>query len=204
MNGMLFPDLEQTTPETGADVAYTPYEVVEAILRSGVLPPPRGAVWEPFAGAGSWVRALRAAGAQVSATELDGAAASVREGLAVRGDALRGSPACLPEDYEVWTNPPFSLAGEALEVWRRSPRPPRRVVFLVLQSWIVAESRVWVWRHLRAQIVLSPRLSFEGPGRCGGTDMREYALVDLRLDRVVRRRMVGRLNWRTGEAIVDE
>jgi len=205
MPSSLFPALEQR-PEamSGGDVAYTPQEVWDALLKGDVrwtLPPPGWPVWEPCAGGGSAVRALRAAGYTVSATELDGSAESVRLGLAMQGDASKGCP--LSCDYEVWTNPPFSLANGLLRGWMSSAHPPRRVVYLVLQAWIVAEERAWIWPYIRRQVLLYPRISFGGPGRAvGQTDMRDYCILDMDMtgnDPRRRSPTLHRLDWRAGK-----
>jgi hypothetical protein len=131
------------------------------------------------------VRALRARrpGLEIHATEIDPAAASIRAGLATHGDAF--NPACCPwarepgERWEIWTNPPFSLAGEMLRAWFDFPNPPERVILLLLQAWPNAGERAWVRPHMHQQIVLYPRISFGGPGRkVGQTDQRDYAIFE--------------------------
>ncbi len=191
----LFPALPPThTGQPRSDVAYTPEEVIRAILHdpeeadrpSAVLRPGSNRVWEPCAGGGAWVRALREElgdrWMEIHATEIDPGAASIRAGLATHGDAL--NPMSCPwangsENYEIWTNPPFSLANDLLRAWLAFPNPPRRVILLLLQAWPNPEERAWVWPHMRQEIVLYPRISFGGPGRkIGQTDQRDYAIFE--------------------------
>lgn len=200
-------------PQSGADVAYTPEEVIRAVLHESdtqdpVIRPRSNRIWEPCAGGGAWINALREElddrWTEIHGTEIDPNAASIREGLAVQGDAR--DPAACPwangsEGYEIWTNPPFSLANDLLKAWLAFPNPPRRVVLLVLQAWPNAAQRAWVWPHLRRQIVLYPRISFGGPGReKGGTDLRDYALIDLESEQRLPHQSprLSRFDWRRG------
>lgn len=197
----LFPDLQPIDQaDAGSDVAYTPAGVIRALLRApSPLPPPGAPVWEPCAGGGVWVEELRAAGHVVEGTEIDSKARSIALGLARHGDALQDRPSF--PDYEIWTNPPFGIANKLLLDWTTRPRPPRRVVLLVLQQWIVAEERAWIWPLLRRQILLYPRICFEGPGReSGSTDMREYCILDLETQPGTTAALLHRLDWRTGRA----
>jgi len=186
----LFPTLPPVeTAAEGADVAYTPEEVVSVLLRPemarAIIPPMVEQVWEPCAGGGAWIRALRARRPFMSihATEIDPAAASIRAGLATHGDAF--NPASCPwattpgARYEIWTNPPFSLAGDLLRAWFNFPNPPERVILLLLQAWPNAGERAWVWPHMHREIVLYPRISFDGPGRkAKQTDQRDYSIFE--------------------------
>jgi hypothetical protein len=200
VNG-LFPALPPADLATeGADVAYTPDDVAHALLcpeAARFLMPPGARVWEPCAGGGAWIRALRAyrSDLQIHGTEIDSRATSIRQGLAAHGDAL--SPASCPWSqapgtrWEVWTNPPFSLAGKMLRNWFDLPNPPDRVILLLLQAWPNAAERAWVRRHMLQQIILYPRISFGGPGRkAGQTDQRDYAIFEFTPQ-----------PWRSGAAI---
>ena len=211
----LFPTLEAIpVAESGSDVAYTPEAVAfqcVAYVTDNVLDGRRGGEsWcEPCAGAGAFVRAMaQEIAGRALALELDPNAASVRDGLAVQGDALTADYAGV---QVVITNPPFTAAARLLR--RLLAATDMQVVcFLVLQSWIVApgkppEERLdLLWgptARPMEQVVLYPRIAFQGPGRDGGsTDMREYCLL------VWRRQSDGswlspvttlrRLDWRTG------
>lgn len=198
----LFKSSAPPAPMSGADVAYTPAAVVSAILTSGAVDPPSLPVWEPCAGGGSWIEALRAARHEVHGTEIDPNAESVRRGLAEQGDAMDGPPAALRgRNFEVWTNPPFSVANELLQAWTRLPTPPRRVVLLMLHAWPNAEERAWIWPYLHRHVLLYPRISFGGPNRDGkgSTDQREYAVLDLRFGpRPATSPTLDRLDWRAG------
>lgn len=183
------------------DVAYTSPEVVRALLRQPeLLPAPTAPVWEPCAGSGVWIEQLRAAGHVAEGTEIDARASSVQRGLARHGDAMRPCPYWGEGAFEVWTNPPFSIANDLCRAWILGPRPPRRIVLLMLQQWLVPDERMWLWQFLRSQIVLYPRLSFSGPGRTlGDTDMREYAIHDLWISpRPSASATFRRLDWRLG------
>jgi hypothetical protein len=186
----LFPGLIDDEPAQGSDVAYTPEAVVSAILDPAadwaIRLPEADRVWEPCAGGGAWIRALRAYRhtLAIAATEIDPSARSVVDRLARRGDAR--DPAACPwsgkgeKPYEIWTNPPFSLANDLCKAWFSFPNAPRRIVLLVLQSWPNAAERAWLRPYLRRQVVLYPRICFGGPGRpAGQTDQRDYALIEL-------------------------
>ena len=206
----LFPTLEALpVAESGPDVAYTPDAVARAcvayLVAHGGIP---GTWWEPAAGEGAWLPALQEIAPGI-ATELDPNALSVRLGFALCRDALKGAPQ--PWVESVVTNPPFTCAAQLLRVCLGISTCDL-VCFLVLQSWIVApgkppEERLdLLWGPTARpveQVVLYPRIAFQGPGRDGGsTDMREYCLL------VWRRQSDGswlapvttlrRLDWRTG------
>ena len=151
------------------------------MTRSLAPPAPGRIVWEPCAGGGSWLGAFSARGWGWHATEVDPAAESVQRGLARCADAL--TPAALPgpaPSLEVWSNPPFSITDDLLQLWTEQGIP--RAVLLLRLCWLAAVSRKDITRKLRAVHVLSPRISFNGPGRKkGSTDSEDYAILDFRL-----------------------
>lgn len=199
-------------PQAGADVAYTPDEVVAALLHPAIspaLPEPGQQVWEPCAGGGAFVRALRAhRDMLIHATEIDPvAAASCGADVA---DALTHRPP-FTRHYEIWTNPPFSAADTLIRAWFALPEPPRRIVLLMREGWLNAAKRRWVLPHLAAEIVLVPRISFGGPGAgrtATQTDTHNHVILDLRTPRggvtyrsaghPIRRYMY---DWRTKELL---
>lgn len=215
----LFPDLAQVAPADGSDVAYTPAAVAEACVRYLVAHHElRGPWWEPCAGSGNWLPALgspqRGGLGPGMASELDPQALAVQQGRALQHDAMLGPPG----DFEpecIVTNPPFSISPQLLRSFIRIPSV-RMIALLLLQQWIVPDGqgaerrRDLCWGPLARpthQILLYPRIAFEGPGRSTGTtDMREYALY------VWGRQPDGgwcppgptvlrRLNWATGELL---
>lgn len=214
----LFPALAQVAPADGSDVAYTPAAVAEAcvsFLHQECLM--RGSWWEPCAGSGNWLQALgdpqRGLGPGM-ATELDPQAESVRSGRAVQGDALQGPPGDF-EPENIVTNPPFSIAPQLLRSFIQIPSA-RMVALLLLQQWIVPDGqgaerrRDLCWGPAARpthQILLYPRIAFEGPGRVvGATDMREYALYLWHRQPdgswcPPRPTVLRRLNWATGELL---
>jgi hypothetical protein len=91
--------------ERGADLYQTPVPAVHALLRVERIP---DKIWEPAAGPGAIVKALRATGRTVVATDLHdwGCPASL-----AGADFLRQDRA--PDGVEaIVTNPPYSLAGQ--------------------------------------------------------------------------------------------
>ena len=91
--------------ERGDDLYETPTAAVWALLQAESLP---GHIWEPACGPGAIVRALRASGRRVTATDLvdyscpDSAA---RQDFLMEREAPAGIQAIV-------TNPPFKLASE--------------------------------------------------------------------------------------------
>ena len=207
----LFPDLPAVpTAEEGSDVAYTPAACAAACVRyladNGGIPCP---YWEPFAGGGAWIDPLDTIGPGF-ASELDPHAASIGIGAHVWDAAKGPRPSWMPI-RSVVTNPPFTCAASMLRRFLQIEGVDL-VCFLVLQAWIVApgkeqEQRLdLIWGPTARpveQVVLYPRIAFEGPGRSGTTtDMREYCLL------IWRRQPDGswlapvttlhRLDWRSG------
>ena len=181
----LFPDRDPT-PQEGSDVAYTPAEACEAIARTYFHGRPRGLIWEPCAGGGAWLPALRRYG-PVVATELDPAAASVVSGDATQWNALRGPPPGVEPRWIV-TNPPFSCAAALLRRWLEIPSV-EGIGLLLLQGWSVPKGEDEEYRRdlcfgpvarIRHKLDLYPRISFEGPGRKPGNDNREYSFYEWR------------------------
>lgn len=210
----LFPDLQAVpVAEEGSDVAYTPDVVARAsvayLAGRGWI---GGPWWEPCCGAGNWLPALMDFAPGI-ATELDPNALAVRLGFAIQRNALKGPPSGF-EPACIVTNPPFTCAAQLLRVCLAVPTV-KMVCFLVLQSWNVApgkepeQRKDLCWGPTARpveQVVLYPRIAFEGPGRSGTTtDMREYCLL------IWRRQPDGswlapvttlrRLDWRTGEVL---
>ena len=206
----LFPTLE-AVPECAAasDAAYTPaacaFACVRYLVESGGLPCP---YWEPFAGGGAWLDPLDTIGPGF-ASELDPNAPSIGIGAHV-WDAGKGPKSSWGKIASIVTNPPFTGAASLLRSFLALDVD--LICFLVLQSWIVApgkdgEERLdLVWGPTARpveQVVLYPRIKFQGPGRDGvSSDTREYCLL------VWRRQPDGswlspvttlrRLDWRTG------
>jgi hypothetical protein len=211
----LFPDLEAVpVAESGSDVAYTPdavaFQCVVYVVDRLLGGRRHGQHWcEPCAGDGAFARAMTSEVAgPAMVLELDPMAGAVQSGLAMQGDALA-------VDYSrievVITNPPFTCAAQLLRRLLDCPTMGT-VCFLVLQGWIVAPGKApeerldLLWGPTARpveQVVLYPRIAFQGPGRSGtDTDMREYCLL------IWRRQADGswlapvttlrRLDWRTG------
>lgn len=213
----LFPDLAQVAPADGSDVAYTPAAVAEACVRflhqeCWMF----GSWWEPCAGSGNWLSALgaRSGLGPGMASELDPQSESVRSGRAVQRDALQGPPGDF-EPENIVTNPPFSISPQLLRSFIQIPSA-RMIALLLLQQWIVPDGqgaerrRDLCWGPVARpthQILLYPRIAFEGPGRVvGATDMREYALYLWHRQPdgswcPPRPTVLRRLNWATGELL---
>lgn len=121
--------------------------------------------WEPHAGGGAFVRALRKAGcSEVMASDVDPAC-----GWLI-GDFL-SFPAPLGDTDWIVGNPPYSEA-EA-HVRRALDLQPRRgAAFLLRLAFLESEKRAAFWREHRpsAVYVLTRRPSFTG----GGTDSAAY------------------------------
>lgn len=209
----LFPDRPQVAPAESSDVAYTPAAVAErcvSFLRQECCM--FGSWWEPCAGSGNWLPALSTR--QGIASELDPRAQSVRDGKALQWDALQGPPNGF-EPRNIITNPPFSIAPQLLRSFLSVPSA-RLVALLLLQQWIApdgqgeAHRRDLCWGPVarpEMQLLLYPRIAFEGPGRsAGATDQREYALhIWARQEdggwMCPRPTVLRRLDWRTGEVL---
>ena len=116
----LFPGLQPLPPpEPDPDVAYTPPEVAAACTQAFFRGLPSGLTWEPCAGAGAWLPAIRKFG-PVVATELDPKAESVWLKEATAHNAMLGPPAGAEPRY-ILTNPPFSCAAALLRAWLKIP-----------------------------------------------------------------------------------
>ena len=122
-------------PTPGADVAYTPVERADAIVRS-LLPDlgPHALVCDPHAGGGAFLRAFEKHGLGYRAREIDPAAVRLlhAQGLdCEEGDFLRmARPLC---DVSLIGNPPFTLAVEHLLYalsWR-----PRMIAWILPAGW---------------------------------------------------------------------
>lgn len=191
-------------PEAASDVAYTPAVVAEAIVQHlcdlygyDTL----ASVWEPCAGRGDFVRALQSVRwgkflqidvntgqpvwchhqIAIYSNELDPHAESIQQKLAGQADMFQVKPPV----SAVITNPPFSQAARLLRHCMEIPTCTL-IVFLLNHSWIVPDGKGEEIRNdllwgptatLDRQILLYPRIKFEGPARDGkGQDQREYAL----------------------------
>lgn len=168
-------------PEPGADVAYTPPPVARAVVE--VLRPELvgATVWEPYAGGGAFVDALRDGGAGiVYATEADPLATGVHRadvGL-TPWDVTRGWPWTAAKPDAIVTNPPFSELDEHLPILLATAQ--RLVCLLLVGQSVAPACRDWMWETalFDEQLWSRERIPFEGPGRNGAnTDMREYAAL---------------------------
>lgn len=176
---MLFPD-STPRPMAGADVAYTPDPVAAAIVAL-LRPELTGArVWEPYAGGGAFIRALRPVAGMTFATDCDPAAEGV--GLAYVGrsrwDVAKGWPWTAPPPAWAVTNPPFSLFDAHLPVLLNTAT--EGVALLLVGQSLAPGKRDWLWDIAIPDEVMwcRERIAFSGPGRDGKTtDMREYAAV---------------------------
>lgn len=159
-----------------ADYYPTPAWCTRALLRAvpGVFD--RGDVVDPFAGDGAILRVVREAGATPWAVELrrECWADLVQvcgHGAVIIGDALRLHRADVEDAVRlnVVTNPPYSLAQEAVESWVGTTP----AAFLLRLGFLGGQRRAAWWQKWQpAQIHVMPRRpSFTG----AGTDATEYA-----------------------------
>jgi hypothetical protein len=211
----LFPDLPaRPVAEEGSDVAYTPDAVAfqcVAFVVDLLYGRRCGQFWaEPCAGDGAFARAMESEIAGPSLVmELDPKAASVRDGIAVQGDALIADYAGVEV---IITNPPFSIAAQLLRVWLKVPTM-QTIALLLRRDWIVPEGQgdehrldlCWgPFVKIAMEAILYPRVPFGGPGRDEkGTDTREYSLFVWQRQpdgtwRAPSPMQVYRLDWRTG------
>lgn len=151
------------------DAYYTPDALARAIVAE-LLPAglAASAVWEPHAGGGAFVRALRDAGAVVYASDLDPDAA----GLAAEAGAwgrwpghdFLSSPSPFRGAGPEWIlgNPPFDQA-EA-HVRRALALSRRHVVFLLRLAFVETQRRIPFWTSNPARHIwmLGERPSFTG------------------------------------------
>lgn len=188
---------KKATATHDPDVAYTPPELVRALLAPAIRPalaPPTSHVWEPCAGDGGFARILRDHVAHVVATEVDPVVALT--GGTICADARYWSPpnrSAYPKipgtrdpSWEIWTNPPFSLSEDLVRTWLGLPDPPTRLVLLLRGGWLLAARRLDLLPHLDRIIHLTPRISFGGPGRedhVGQSDTHHHDILVLRPDR---------------------
>ena len=208
----MFPEMEEPVPDAGSDIAYTKPETCAGISKYiGDRWKIRGAIWEPCSGAGNWIDPLSLL-APVVASELDPKALSVVRGRAQAWNALQGPPPGSPEIGAVITNPPFSLATQFLKVALGIPTC-NLVALLIRQGWFAPvgkyeERRLeYCWGPIAKpaeQVLLVPRVPFEGPERSGtGTDNIEYGMLiwERQRDGGWFHRgpvAVWRLDWKTG------
>jgi len=155
------------------DAYYTPTAWASALV--GLLPiAPGDTALEPHAGGGAFVRAMNAAGAVVSASDLDRKARGLTQatGRTQAGDFLFTS--WDPAPLWVVGNPPYSEAERhVLHALRVSSR---HVVMLLRLGFLAGKRRrstIWEHHPPRRVWVLSQRPSFTG----GGTDASDYGWI---------------------------
>lgn len=152
------------------DAYYTPDSLAKGLV--GLLPIERGdRALEPNAGGGAFVRALNAAGAVVTANDLNKDAKGLKQAKRSRvGDFLTSS---WQDDRPLWVvgNPPYKEAQrQILHALRESDRHVAMLLRLGFLAGKERASMVWSRGDLRHVWVLSQRPSFTG----GGTDASEY------------------------------
>ena len=170
------------------DAYYTPDALAAALV--AVLPlRPEDVVWEPHAGGGAFVRALRATGVRVVASAINPAAPGLRAGAdATRVADFLGGPSWVAAPTWIVGNPPF---GDAEAHVRRALDLAPNVAFLLRLGFLESAGRIPLWRdHPPAVVhVLAERPSFTG----GGTDSAAYGLFVWGADRDTRLRW---LTWK--------
>lgn len=152
------------------DVYNTPQTLAEACL--GVISGAPSTIWEPNAGAGSFVRAARNRWpfARVFASDIDSAAVGLRDAHAhIATDALTYRPR-LQIDMVVG-NPPFATAQEHIE---HAYSIADTVGFILRLNMLEGKGRIKFWEKYRPSevYVLSERPSFTSNGK---TDSIAYA-----------------------------
>lgn len=157
------------------DAYYTPDVVARACVAT--LPVDLGHVWEPHAGGGAFVEALRLRRARcITATDLDAACSG-----GAPHDALDGWPAAWG-DRPDWIvgNPPYTGAEDHVKMALSVARVG--VAFLLRLAFLEGQGRVGFWReHPPAEVyVLSQRPSFTG----GRTDSAAYGWFVWHRDRI--------------------
>ena len=157
------------------DAYYTPDALAVAIVRwLGVEPGEH--VYEPHAGGGAFVRALRDAGAYVRASDVDEEAAGLREAHAwwVR-DFVVDPPVFGLAPSMIVGNPPYAGAEQHVRRALAEVRPMGRVAFLLRIGFLASMARSALFRaHPVCRVgVVVPRPSFTG----GGSDSSEYAVL---------------------------
>lgn len=151
------------------DAYYTPNSLATALV--GLLPiEPGDTALEPNAGGGAFVRALNAAGAIVSANDLNPNAKGLKHAKQTKvGDFLLSEW----DDRPKWVvgNPPYK--GAEQQVLHALRIGDRHVAMLLRLGFLAGRRRansIWSRGDLRHVWVLSQRPSFTG----GGTDASEY------------------------------
>lgn len=146
------------------DRYYTPPAVAACVVAAFApllpLPLDEATALEPSAGGGAFVRALVAAGALVDALDVDPSAAC--PGVRRSSFLASGPPGPLAPYDLVAGNPPFALADQFVA---HALTVAPSVAFLLPVSYLGGRDR-WagvVGRAFAGAIVLSPRVSFEGP-----------------------------------------
>jgi len=176
------------TPDEGPDTAYTPHDIVEAVLRHLGAELRMRPVWEMHVGGGAFVSVLDAArmgrGPQgiaqpllVLSTDADPAAPGLTIGdMSAHHDATAGLPEGWPSPDVIVGNPPWSTAREHLEV---ALRTAGQLVAWVLPGGLPHRGG-WrdVWAHAWPdEYIALGRVSYDGPGRTGrGSSMTDSAL----------------------------
>lgn len=174
------------------DRYYTPDPLAEILV--SLLPiGPDVECWEPAAGGGAFVRALRQRGATVLATDIDPEAKGARDGvhdfLLDPGDGL--------EDWII-TNPPEQQGSHTAVRWcEQAIRLSRVGAALLVRSAVYPRLSQMAEDHCIARYALQQRPEFGGPAREGKGPGARYdydflIFSKLRLGPAVSRR----LSWR--------
>jgi hypothetical protein len=156
-------------PRRPLDAYHTPPELASALVRLLPIVPGRLA-WEPHAGGGAFVAALRLAGAVVTASDIDENAPGLTGRTAFVGDflAMKRTPSDVEPDWIVG-NPPFK--GFEAHIDHALTWAPD-VAYLLRLAVMESAGRVDAWGRwpLRHVWVLAERPSFTG----GQTDSAAY------------------------------
>jgi hypothetical protein len=114
-------------------------------------------VWEPAAGSGMMVEALRNAGFRVTATDINAGADFLKCGV-LPNDAIQA----------ICTNPPFSDAQAFIEHALTLTRPVGGVVAMLLRTDF---DRAKTRRHLSPTVARSQKRSSSRNGSCSSIDL---------------------------------
>lgn len=181
------PDCFDSWKSDPLDRYYTGPELAERIVEWALRTPCKGAVLEPSAGDGAFVRALLALRHPVDAVELDPKACKGLSKLA-NGTLFNVEQA----DFLKWKggqyelalmNPPYSHPdGADGRHVARALQHSFRVVALVRANFLHGFTRwhqVFRWARLTRQVVLCRRPPFYGPADSGHTARHDYTVIEL-------------------------